>query len=116
MVALTSPEAISGTPDDYRARWLRLEAKWEIIPLDSGQHHCSWVNPETGKVEQVIIPRGFNPHTIHNISFNEMKETCTVEWAGNSPLTLPTSLFRALKAAISSPRKKPIPIEDLKAI
>src|SRR5207249_731820 len=49
-------------------------------------------------------------------SFDETKETCRVEWAGNAYLTLPTSLFRALKAEIQPPRRKSIPVEDLKAI
>ena len=105
-----------GSPDDKLDPSLHHEANWEIVRLSEGDYDCSRVNPETGKSEQIRIPKGFNPHNIRGISFNSTKETCKVEWAENASLPLPTSLFRALKAEIQAPKRKRIPIEDLEAI
>ena len=105
-----------GTTDDCRNRLLRHEANWEIIRLNTGEYHCSWVNPETGTVEQLKIPKGFNPHYTRDITFDETKETCKIDYAENASLTIATSLFRALRANIPSPRPIRIPVEDLEAI
>src|SRR5207244_2750825 len=116
MVHLPGNGRRPGSSDDNLDRLLRHEAKWEIVRLTAGDYHCSWVNPETRRIEQLKIPKGFNPHDIRGISFSETKETCEIEWAENASLPLPTSLFRALKAEIQAPKKKRIPIEDLEAI
>jgi hypothetical protein len=115
-MALPRSEPVPGSIDDYRNRLLRHEAKWEIITLSTGEYHCSWVNPDTGSVEQVKIPRGFNPHDARDVTFDNTKETCKIEYAENASLTMPTSLFRALRAEIQAPRSIGIPIEDLEAI